>query len=503
MNNRFKSIRSKLFVTLCIVILIVISFLIIVNNIVLETVYFYSKKEALMDIYEDINNYYNSSKSDFINFDLELEKMALNNNFDIIIRDKNDNNIYVSNKDFLDTFGEMNEIRYKVSYNIFNKDNIMYSDEAKTIRKIQDKKTGLSFIFLSSQLDCGHKLYIRIAISPIKDSIQISNKLLYIIAGLSILIGGIVISVITEKFANPIIELNDMANKMSKLDFSKKYRITDSKDEVNELGRSMNLVSDKLESTIKQLRKNNMELERDIEEKSKIDEMRKQFISDVSHELKTPIALIQGYAEGLIENVNTDEESKNFYSEVILDEANKMDKLVKQLLELMKLEYDNREFDNKDIDIVELIKEVIRKTSVMIEDGNFKVEFNVKKPIYIYADDFYIDQVVTNYITNAIKNVEEINGKKQIKVEVNKIKDDKVRVSVFNTGKNIDEDKIERIWTRFYKLDESRDRQKGGSGIGLSIVKAIMNRYGQNYGVMNKKDGVEFYFDCLNAKNIK
>ena len=488
MNNRFKSIRSKLFVTLCIVILIVISFLIIVNNIVLETVYFYSKKEALMDIYEDINNYYNSSKSDFINFDLELEKMALNNNFDIIIRD---------------TFGEMNEIRYKVSYNIFNKDNIMYSDETKTIRKIQDKKTGLSFIFLSSQLDCGHKLYIRIAISPIKDSIQISNKLLYIIAGLSILIGGIVISVITEKFANPIIELNDMANKMSKLDFSKKYRITDSKDEVNELGRSMNLVSDKLESTIKQLRKNNMELERDIEEKSKIDEMRKQFISDVSHELKTPIALIQGYAEGLIENVNTDEESKNFYSEVILDEANKMDKLVKQLLELMKLEYDNREFDNKDIDIVELIKEVIRKTSVMIEDGNFKVEFNMKKPIYIYADDFYIDQVVTNYITNAIKNVEEINGKKQIKVEVNKIKDDKVRVSVFNTGKNIDEDKIERIWTRFYKLDESRDRQKGGSGIGLSIVKAIMNRYGQNYGVMNKKDGVEFYFDCLNAKNIK
>ena len=180
MNNRFKSIRSKLFVTLCIVILIVISFLIIVNNIVLETVYFYSKKEALMDIYEDINNYYNSSKSDFINFDLELEKMALNNNFDIIIRDKNDNNIYVSNKDFLDTFGEMNEIRYKVSYNIFNKDNIMYSDETKTIRKIQDKKTGLSFIFLSSQLDCGHKLYIRIAISPIKDSIQISNKLLYI-----------------------------------------------------------------------------------------------------------------------------------------------------------------------------------------------------------------------------------------------------------------------------------------------------------------------------------
>ena len=165
MNNRFKSIRSKLFVTLCIVILIVISFLIIVNNIVLETVYFYSKKEALMDIYEDINNYYNSSKSDFINFDLELEKMALNNNFDIIIRDKNDNNIYVSNKDFLDTFGEMNEIRYKVSYNIFNKDNIMYSDETKTIRKIQDKKTGLK-ITIQEYFTPNHNKLNKVGITP-------------------------------------------------------------------------------------------------------------------------------------------------------------------------------------------------------------------------------------------------------------------------------------------------------------------------------------------------
>ena len=113
-------------------------------------------------------------------------------------------------------------------------------------------------------------------------------------------------------------------------------------------GRSINILSDKLENTIKELKQNNIELEKDIEERSKIDEMRKQFISDVSHELKTPIALIQGYAEGLVDNVATDAESKKFYSEVILDEANKMDKLVKQLLELMKLEYGKREFNDKE-----------------------------------------------------------------------------------------------------------------------------------------------------------
>ena len=145
-----------------------------------------------------------------------------------------------------------------------------------------------------------------------------------------ICISGIIASFISKKFTEPILELNNIANKMAKLDFSQKYRIKDTEDEINDLGKSINTMSDKLERTIKQLRGTNIELEKDIEEKSKIDEMRKQFISDVSHELKTPIALIQGYAEGLVENVNTDDESRKFYAEVILDESNKMDILVKQ-----------------------------------------------------------------------------------------------------------------------------------------------------------------------------
>ena len=159
------------------------------------------------------------------------------------------------------------------------------------------------------------------------------------IAGFTILISAIMVSVISRKFTEPILELNKIAQNMANLDFSHKYHISDADDEINNLGKSINTMSDKLERTINQLRSTNIELERDIEEKSKIDEMRKSFISDVSHELKTPIALIQGYSEGLLENVNSDEESRKFYAEVILDETNKMDRLVKQLLELMKLEY--------------------------------------------------------------------------------------------------------------------------------------------------------------------
>lgn len=261
-------------------------------------------------------------------------------------------------------------------------------------------------------------------------------------------------------------------------------------------GQSINILSDKLEKTIKQLQKNNMELERDIEEKSKIDEMRKQFISDVSHELKTPIALIQGYSEGLLENVNTDEESRKFYADVILDEVNKMDQLVKKLLELMKLEYGEREFHDKKFDIVELIYEIIRNSKVVLEEQNIKVEFKEKEPVYVLADDFYIEQVIRNYFTNAIKNIKKVSGQKKIKISLKKAKEkNKIKVCVFNTGESISEENLARIWTRFYKVDKSRNRESGGTGIGLALVKAIMNQYGSDFGVSNKKDGVEFYFE--------
>lgn len=305
-----------------------------------------------------------------------------------------------------------------------------------------------------------------------------------------------IVSYVSRKFGDPIAELNDIAKKMSNLDFSHKYKITDADDEINNLGKSINSMSNKLEKTIKQLRSTNIELEKDIEEKSKIDEMRKSFITDVSHELKTPIALIQGYSEGLLENVNTDAESRKFYAEVILDETNKMDKLVKQLLELMKLEYGKREFEDKEFNIVELEKEVVRKSQVIMEEKQVEVKFQTLEEINVLADGFYIEQVISNYITNAMKHVKEVNGQKYVKIEnVVEVENNKVRVKVFNTGENIAEENIARIWNRFYKIDESRNRKEGGTGIGLSFVKAIMSNYDNSYGVINKENGVEFYFE--------
>ena len=492
-KENFKSIRIKLFLTLCIVVIVIIAFLILTNNFVLETFYLYSKTKSLVSIYDTINSYYAQEQSDSSKIRLELEKAAINSNLDILIQGENNISVYSTNRDFMSNITDLNSINDKI---LKNRKNIVFKNDKILVRKMEDTTKGITFLMFSAKLDNDYQLYIRMPFASIKESVKISNKFLYLIGGFTILVGGIVVSFISRRFTTPILELNSIANKMSKLDFSHKYRITDAEDEINNLGKSINTMSDKLENTIKQLRETNIELEKDIEEKSKIDDMRKQFISDVSHELKTPIALIQGYSEGLIENVNTDDENRKFYASVILDEVNKMDRLVAQLLELMKLEYGKRQFNNKEFDVCELIKEVIRKSKVMLEEKEITVQFDENASVIVLADDFYIEQVITNYFTNAIKHVKEENGQKVININITPyIENNIVRISVFNTGENIQEEDLTRIWNRFYKADESRNREDGGTGIGLSLVKAVMNNYKKQYGVINKENGVEFYFD--------
>lgn len=497
-NEKFKSVRMKLFFTLSLIVILIVALLIVMNSMVLEMFYTANKIFALKKEYDTINELYNNSNPNVI---AQIKRDASANNFDILIENENYILVFSTNESFTNMINQNNDINNNLKVIERKKSKVLYSDDNTLIRKISTN--GLNCILLSGKLDNGYKIYIQIPVSAIEESVRISNNLLVIIGTIAIIIAGIAASYASKKFTNPILELNNITKQMSKLDFSRKYDVTDSDDEINELGKNINTMSEKLEGTIKQLRNSNIILERDIEEKSKIDEMRKQFISDVSHELKTPIALIQGYAEGLVENVNADEESKKYYAEVILDESNKMDKLVRQLLELMKLEYGKREFNNEQFNICELIQEVIRKCHVMIEEKEIKeVIFNQENKIMAYADEFYIEQVFTNYFTNAIKHTKEVNGEKYIEIKIKENPEKQTaRISVFNTGDTLSDEDLERIWGRFYKVDESRHRADGGTGIGLAIVKAIMNNYNLKYGAVNRENGIEFYFDIKISKN--
>jgi len=254
-------------------------------------------------------------------------------------------------------------------------------------------------------------------------------------------------------------------------------------------------MSEQLEKTISELKTANNQLQHDIEQKEKLEDMRNEFLGNVSHELKTPIALIQGYAEGLKEGINDDPESTEFYCNVIIDEAGKMNRMVKNLLILNQLEFGSDEVEFERFDIVKLVKGVIASCDILIQQAEANIDFIAGESAYVWADEFKTEQVVRNYLTNAIHHAE---NEKRIEVKIIRT-EGKVRVSVFNSGKPIPEEDIPKLWDKFYKVDKAHTREYGGNGIGLSIVKAIMESFHQGYGVKNYDNGVEFWFE-LDAK---
>lgn len=486
-KEKTNSVQFRLFMILCISTMVVVFVLIMINNIVLETFYKYSKTETAKTIRSKINDYYRKS----IQYDVkdELKEIEIKHNIEILIENEKSEIIYDGNKGIILSVEKIKNLPQA---------KIIYKNKDVEIKSIDVPSTN-RYMMLQSLLDNGYTLYIKIPITPIQESVRISNRTLVFIGIMMMIISGIMASFISKKFTEPIIQLNNITKKMAKLDFNEKYKVSDTDDDINKLGKNINEMSNKLEATIGRLRENNDELEKDIEEKSKIDEMRKQFISDVSHELKTPISLIQGYAEGLLENVNKDEESRKFYAEVIIDEAKKMDKMVKELLELMKLEYQEIKLNDVEFDLNEVIQEEIRRETVILNEKNISVDFENTESVNVIADQDRIEQVVNNYFTNAIKHCEKINGEKKIVIRTEN-KKDKIRLFVYNTGKKIPKENINKIWGRFYKMDSSRSREDGGTGIGLALVKAIMNNYNNEYGVKNYEEGVEFYCDINTPK---
>lgn len=364
-----------------------------------------------------------------------------------------------------------------------------------TIAKVFDMANQTYYIDLMGNLKGNNFIYIRTNFEGVRESARISNQFLGYVGFFIILVGSIVMYFVSRKFTRPIYELSNIAHRMSMLDFSVKYEDT-SKDEIGALGNSINVLSNQLEVTISDLKRANNELQRDIKNKIEIDEMRKEFLSNVTHELKTPIALIQGYAEGLKDNISEDQESREFYCEVIIDEANKMNTMVKKLLTLNQIESSNNMIEFDHFDIVEVVRSVVNSYAILAEERGVTIQFEEQPPLYVWADEYMIEEVITNYISNAFNHVKEPN---QIEIRIER-RGEEARVSVFNTGNPIPEQDLPHIWTKFYKVDKARTREYGGSGIGLSIVKAIMNAHNKSCGGYNRENGVEFWFD-IDTKN--
>lgn len=373
---------------------------------------------------------------------------------------------------------------------------IISSNDNYTLQKVYDERLGDYYLEIWGTLDNGYSIILRTPIQGIKDNVNISTTLIKYVGGAILAVGIIAAFVVSTYITRPIKQLSNIAEKMSEMDFDARYEGSD-KGEIGLLGKSMNNMSEKLEQNIAELKKANLELKKDIDKKEKLEIMRTDFLSNVSHELKTPIALIQGYAEGLKEGITDDPESMEFYCDVIMDEANKMNTMVKRLLTLNQIEFGNDEPEMERFDINELIASVADANAIRAGQKNMSIVFdNRNEHNYVWADQYKTEEVLTNYISNALNHCD---GKRAIEVRTEKSENGgTITVTVYNSGKNIADEDLERIWEKFYKTDKARTREYGGNGIGLSIVKAIMDSMGQEYGVRNVSDGVEFWFnlDC-------
>jgi len=493
-----ESINIKLFLTVSLLLILVILSVLLLNTTVLEHYYRIQKEITLTDTYFSARDYYSTHKIDTTSaFVAELQKIDSTRNIEIVVCDLNNNVLFSSSSNFINNGFFLSNGPFIFGTKKFSFEYLLQNLNDETpyfIKTFSDNKLNSEFMTLCGQLNDNHLIFIRTPIEAIRESVSISNSFLILVGSICVLISSIITFLISKAFTKPIKELNTIALNIANLDFSKKYEVS-TNDEIGTLGNSINKLSDNLQKTIQDLKAANIDLEKDVEEKSKLNEMRSQFISDVSHELKTPIALIQGYAEGLVDGILTDEESKKYYCEVILDEANKMSNLTKDLLDLSRLEYGTNELRLETFNLTDLISTTLKKNELLFNEKNVTCEFDVEEPIYVVADCNRIEQVLRNYLSNALKHVCNEN-----KIRCNiQDKDSHVRVTVFNSGKPISEEDLSRLWTRFYKVDSSRNRTVGGTGLGLSLVKAIMLQHKNKFGVNNVENGVEFWFE-LNKK---
>lgn len=459
---------------------------ILLNVVFLKSYYLANKKHSLTDAYKVLDN---ASLVNDIESALEnpsVHDLMKSNEVSLLVTDK-DRKVIISNS--VDS-SQLTEYL----------NGLFLSDNEKTIslqnntyvsNSYKDPNTDIEYIEIWGLLSNGERFLIRAAVDSVDNNVSVAVKFLIYVGLFSTAIGVFLIVLYTEKLTNPILKLSQISSRMKNLDFEAKYDLK-TNNEIDLLGANINELSDRLEITISDLKNANVSLLNDIRKKDEIESMRKEYTSNVSHEFKTPIALIQGYAEGLKEGITEDEESRDYYLDVIIDEANKMNLLVKELMSLSELEFSDGEPDYERFDITELIKNKILSMELMIRQKGISVEFpNENEPVYVWSDEFKIEEVIQNYLSNAIHYC---SNEKIIRITIEEL-NYSVRIKVFNTGELIDDNQIQRIWDKFYKVDKARSRSYGGSGIGLSIVKAIMKSINMDYGVTNLQNGVEFYFD--------
>lgn len=494
MNIRF-SLKNRLFIVILCVLIFNVILSLILGTTLFDKLYTYDKINNLKIGVDSVKSKYLSNNMDkTIEEIIKLESQnmticifSLNTDLGMGQIEYFSRQKYFSSNPFDNQILHLIERLYKDKAFDKLKNNKYFIDDNEDKDRMDNNLTILSYI--------GNDKYILMQ-TPRKFIKDISNsaiKYSLYISIFSFLIGAIVIYFIADRTTKPIRQIQIVADKISNLDFTDKCDIF-SKDEIGLLSNSINNMSNKLQDSISQLMVANEKLKEDLIKQEKADRMTKQFIANVSHDFKTPLTLIMSYSEALLDIKNIDEDTKEEYLNIIINEGNKMSEFVQELLKLSKLESGIIKLEKSNFSINEIINDTINKNSILLKNKNLSVEKDIFEDFIVYADYLRIEQVFQNLYENAIK-YSEINGSVRV-TTINE--NNKCVVKIFNTGKYISDEDIENIFISFYRSDKSR-KNMGSYGLGLAIVKVIMEMHDENYGVRNIDDGVEFWFELENV----
>ena len=481
--------------TITSIIIIVLAILIgFIVSLTFATRYYVSaQRNQMMDLYESICDIYGDPVNESLYSESNRKEMDLvceQTQVSLCIMDSAGNVIF--------SYGDANVLSSRLEEILFGNDESISSvyEDGDYVIQNSEGENGAKYVEMWGFLDNGCSFIARTPYSSIENSITITMRFFAIIS-LSVVVAIVIILVfMSRSYTKSLKKLIRVAQESNEGNFEYNEVKTKSRgkrsDELDILGDNISQLASKLEKTISELKTSNLKLENELKAKTELEEARKKYMSDVSHELKTPLALISSYAEGLKEGIGQTQEDRDYYLDVIIDEADKMNVIIKKLATLNQLEEGESAVSLERFNVVEAIDGFLNTMSIVIEEKGVDVYFDNKASIYVWTDEFYFEEVFVNYFNNALNHVDD---KKTISINVEYVENNNVRVTVFNTGENIPPEEMDKIWEKFYKVDKARTRAYGGSGLGLSIVKAVANSLGKECGVYNKEDGVAFWID--------
>ncbi len=478
-----KKLWIKLFINVTVIFAVFVIILGIANSALLTGYYTYKQEHLLIENSKTLANLDIQDTSAVTD---KITDICDKHNFDIEIYEKDGKILYTTVGSQMMDYIHAGFDRPGFSMNHEQMETLKSSvkDDGTVIETAVSRFNKKEYLLCKKEVD-GIITELRIQTDILENSAEVASEFITIIAVICLALSLIWVFVFARRFSKPITEMSTITEKMSELDFTRKVNVK-TQDEIGLLGSSINNLSDKLDSALCDLRTANARLTDEIELERRLDVMRRAFVANVSHELKTPLAIISGYAEGLRLNVNSG--SKDAYCDTIIDESERMSRLVISILELSKYESGQMPFTNEEFDISSVAKDISDK--IFISRPDVTLQNLIPENTTVFSDKLQTEQILKSYLENAAVHTSE-NGSVTISAQDS---GDKQKIKIFNSGQNIDPEIMPNIWESFWRSDKAHSREEGRFGLGLSIVSAIVKNQGCSCGVYNTADGVCFWF---------